>query len=150
MAKKISIGLLVIVVLMQVMQPTKNQAEGISENDISKAYALPAGVHETFVKKCYDCHSNNTQYPWYVHIQPIGWWMASHIKEGKDELDFSQFKTYDAKRATHKLEEISEEIAEGHMPIKSYLWIHPDGKVTADELKAINDWIASLGVKVKN
>lgn len=149
MAKKILIGLLVIVVLMQVMQPTKNQAEGISENDISKAYALPAGVHETFVKKCYDCHSNNTQYPWYVHIQPIGWWMASHIKEGKDELDFSQFKTYDAKRATHKLEEISEEIAEGHMPIKSYLWLHGDGKVTADELKEINAWIGSLGVPVK-
>lgn len=149
MAKKILIGLLVIVLLMQIMQPTQNQAEGISENDISKTYAIPTGVHETFVKKCYDCHSNNTQYPWYVHIQPIGWWMASHIKEGKDELDFSEFKTYTAKRANHKLEEISEQIAEGHMPINSYLWLHPDSKVTPDELKAINGWIASLGISIK-
>lgn len=149
MTKKILIGLLIVVLLMQIMQPTKNQSELLSSNDISKTYALPAGVHETFVKKCYDCHSNNTQYPWYIHIQPIGWWMASHIKQGKDELDFSEFGRYDSKRANHKLEEISEEIAEDHMPIESYLWLHPDKKVTDEELKAINGWIASLGVKVK-
>lgn len=149
MAKKILIGLLVVVLLIQVMQPTKNQSDSLSENDISGVYELPAGVHETLVKKCYDCHSNNTQYPWYVHVQPIGWWMASHIKEGKDHLDFSEFKTYDPKRANHKLEEVSEELGEGHMPIESYLWLHPEAKVNAEELKAINGWIASLGITVK-
>ncbi len=149
MAKKILIGLLVVVLLIQVMQPTKNQSDTLSANDISLTYALPAGVHETFVKKCYDCHSNNTQYPWYVHIQPIGWWMASHIKEGKDHLNFSEFKTYEPKRANHKLEEVSEELGEGHMPIESYLWLHPEAKVTDEELKAINGWIASLGITVK-
>lgn len=149
MTKKILIGLLIVVLLMQIMQPAKNESELRSPNDISKVYALPPGVHETFVTKCYDCHSNNTQYPWYVHIQPIGWWMASHIKEGKDELDFSEFATYNSKRANHKLEEISEEIAEGHMPIESYLWLHPEAKVSDDELKAINGWIASLGIRVK-
>lgn len=75
--------------------------------------------------------------------------MASHIHEGKEELDFSEFKTYSAKRAAHKLEEISEEIAEGNMPIDSYLWIHSDAKVTPDELREINSWIASLGIRVK-
>lgn len=149
MVRKILIGLLVVVLLMQVMQPTKNQSDALSENDISRVYALPAGVHETLVKKCYDCHSNNTQYPWYVHIQPIGWWMASHIQEGKDELDFSEFKTYEAKRANHKLEEVSEEIGAGHMPIERYLWLHPEAKVTPEELNAINAWISSLGIPVK-
>lgn len=149
MVKKILIGLLVILLLMQVMQPTKNQSDTLSENDISKSYALPAGVHETLVKKCYDCHSNNTQYPWYVHIQPVGWWMASHIEEGKNHLNFSEFKTYPLKRANHKLEEVSEELGEGHMPIDSYLWLHPEAKVTTAELDAINGWIASLGIKVK-
>lgn len=134
---------------MQVMQPIKNQSDTRSENDISSVYVLPAGVHDTLVKKCYDCHSNNTHYPWYVHIQPIGWWMASHVKEGKDHLNFSEFKTYEPKRANHKLEEVSEEIGEGHMPIESYLWLHPEAKVTDEELNAINSWIASLGIKVR-
>lgn len=149
MVKKILIGLLAIVLLMQVMQPTKNQSDSLSENDISKTYALPAGVHATLVEKCYDCHSNNTKYPWYIHIQPIGWWMASHIQEGKEHLDFSEFKTYPSKKANHKLEEVSEEIAKGHMPIGSYLWIHPETKVTAEEQKSINEWIASLGIEVQ-
>jgi Haem-binding domain len=149
MVKKILIGLLAIVLLMQVMQPTKNQSDSLSENDISKTYAIPAGVHTVLVDKCYDCHSNNTKYPWYIHIQPIGWWMASHIEEGKEHLDFSEFKTYPPKKGNHKLEEVSEEIAKGHMPIASYLWIHPETKVTAEEQKSINEWIASLGVEVK-
>lgn len=148
MAKKILIGLLIIVLLIQAMQPTRNQSDRLSENDISRVYALPEGVHETLMKKCYDCHSNNTNYPWYVYIQPIGWWMASHIHEGKEHLNFSEFKTYTPKRANHKLEEISEEIRKGHMPIESYVWLHPEAAVTADELKAINDWIASLGITV--
>lgn len=150
MAKKILIGLLVIILLMQIMQPTKNQSDKISENDISYAYNMPVAAHEILVKKCYDCHSNNTKYPWYVYVQPIGWWMASHIKEGKDELDFSEFKTYSTKKANHKLEEVSEQIAEGHMPIKSYLWLHPEAKVTPVELEILNAWIASQGVKVKD
>lgn len=149
MIKKLAIGLGAVLLIMQLFQPVKNQAQTLSVNDISKMYALPEGVHAILVKKCYDCHSNNTTYPWYTHLQPIGWWMASHITEGKEHLDFSEFKTYPTKRANHKLEEVSEEIAEGHMPLESYLWMHREAKVTPEELHAINVWIRSLGIDVK-
>jgi hypothetical protein len=149
MFKKIMIGLVAVLLIMQLFQPAKNKAEALSENDISKTYALPVGVHDILTQKCYDCHSNNTTYPWYTSIQPIGWWMASHIKEGKEHLNFSEFKTYPAKRANHKLEEVSEEITKGHMPLESYLWIHTEAKVTAEEVQAINAWITSLGIAVK-
>lgn len=149
MRKKILIGLLLLIVIMQLLQPTRNISEGVSENDISKIYAVPVNIQEVLTQKCYDCHSNTTQYPWYVHIQPIGWWMASHIKEGKEHLNFSEFRTYDVEKATHKLEEIAEEITEGSMPLESYTWIHRDAKVMPEETKAINDWIQSLGVVIK-
>ncbi len=148
MVKKILVGLLLLMVVMQLLQPTKNVSEGISTNDISKTYAVPADVQNVFEKKCYDCHSNNTHYPWYIHIQPIGWWMASHIKDAKDHLNFSEFKKYDEKKAHHKLEELSEEITEGSMPLKSYVWLHAEAKVTPEENKKINDWVQSLGVVV--
>lgn len=146
MGKKILVGLLMLVVVMQLLQPTRNISEGVSENDISKVYAVPADIQKVFEQKCYDCHSNNTRYPWYIHIQPIGWWMASHIKDAKDHLNFSEFKTYDEEKVADKLEEVSEEITEGNMPLKSYVWLHADAKVTPEETKAINDWIQSLGV----
>ena len=146
MVKKVLSGLLLVVVIMQLLQPSKNVSEGVSENDISKAYAVPVDVQNVLIKKCYDCHSNNTHYPWYIHIQPIGWWMASHIKEAKGELDFSEFKTYNEKKASHKLEEVMKAVTEGYMPLKSYVWLHQDAKVTAEEAKAINDWVKSLGI----
>lgn len=149
MVKKILIGLLAILIVIQFIHPKRNQSNSLSENDISKTYALPAGVHEILVKKCYDCHSNNTQYPWYSYVQPVDWWLDSHVNEGKEHLDFSEFKTYPEKRAKHKLEEVSEEITEGHMPLESYLWIHKEARVTAEELKVINDWIQSLGIPIK-
>ena len=146
MVKKILVGLLLLVVIMQLLQPTRNISDGPFENDISKAYAIPADVQTVLTQKCYDCHSNNTHYPWYIHIQPIGWWMASHIKEAKDELNFSEFKTYDQKRATHKLEELVEVTEEGSMPLKSYVWLHSEAKVTAAEAQAIKTWVQSLGI----
>lgn len=149
MRKKILIGLLLLMVVMQLLQPTKNVASENSENDISAVYAVPVHVQEVLSQKCYDCHSNTTKYPWYVHIQPIGWWMAAHIKEGKEHLNFSEFKTYDAEKAAHKLEEVAEEITEGSMPLESYTWIHRDANVTPEETKAITNWIASLGTETK-
>ncbi len=146
MVKKVLSGLLMLFGIMQLLQPTKNVSDSVSENDISKAYAMPVNVQDVLTKKCYDCHSNNTHYPWYIHIQPIGWWMASHIKDAKDELNFSEFKTYSKKRAADKLEKMLEEIKDGEMPLKSYVWLHANASVTSDETKAINDWVKALGV----
>jgi len=149
MTKKILTGVVLVVVVMQFLQPTKNKSEVIDESDISNTYEMPEAVHQVLVQKCYDCHSNNTRYPWYVHIQPVGWWLASHIKEGKEHLNFSTFKSYDQKKASHKLEELSEAVTDGWMPLESYLWLHREAKVTPEETKLINNWISSVGVTIK-
>lgn len=146
MVKKILVGLLLLAGIAQLLQPTRNISEGPYENDISKVYAVPVNVQNVLTQKCYDCHSNNTDYPWYIHIQPIGWWMASHIKEAKDELNFNEFKTYNQKKASHKLEEVMEVLEDGAMPIKSYVWLHSEAKVTPEEVQSINNWIQSLGI----
>jgi hypothetical protein len=144
--KKLFYLILIIIVVAQFIQPTKNISPGLSENDISKTVAIPETLHKTFISKCYDCHSNNTNYPWYANVQPIGWWLAAHVHEGKEHLDFSEFKTYKPERAEHKLEEIGEVLEDGSMPLKAYTILHQDAVVTADEVKAINEWLASLGV----
>ena len=150
MIKKILVGLLVVFIIIQFFRPERNVSEvAITDNDISKTVAISGEVHEVFRNKCYDCHSNNTAYPWYVNIQPVAWWMASHIDEGKEELNFSEFKTYDKEKADHKLEEIYEEIAEGNMPITSYTIIHRDAKVTPEELEKIAGWLRSLNIAIK-
>jgi hypothetical protein len=150
MARKIVIGVLLVLVVIQFIRPPKNQADGINENDISLTYGMPQAVHSILTQKCYDCHSHSTVYPWYTNIQPVGWWMYFHIKEGKEHLNFSEFKTYSEKKASHKLEELSEAVTDGWMPLESYLWMHREAKVTPQETGMINNWIQSLGVTVKS
>jgi hypothetical protein len=145
--KKILLAVVAILVIIQFIQPSKNIALPlITEDDISKTYAISEDVHQILIKKCYDCHSNNTAYPWYYNIQPIAWWMAHHIEEGKDELNFSTFKTYPEKKATHKLEELGEAVNEGWMPLDSYLWIHHEAEITEADRTAINAWLKTLPV----
>jgi hypothetical protein len=146
--RKVFIGLLLLAAIIQTIQPTRNLSDTLGDNDISKTYAISDDVHAILRNKCYDCHSNNTTYPWYTYVQPIGWWMAAHIYEGKEHLDFSEFKTYAPKKAKHKLEELSDAINEGWMPLDTYLWMHHDAEITPADRDAINAWLKTLPVSI--
>jgi hypothetical protein len=96
---------------------------------------------ETSLKKaCYDCHSNNTRYPWYAEVQPVAWYLDHHVQEGKGELNFDAFLTYPYKKQDHKLEELIETQQEGSMPLTSYTLIHRDAKLTQQQRQEIIDW----------
>jgi hypothetical protein len=150
MIKKILLAFAAVLILIQFIRPAKNTSGTvITENDISKAVAIDDKLHQTLIKKCYDCHSNNTNYPWYNNIQPVAWWLAHHIEEAKGELNFSEFKTYEQKKATHKLEEIGEVTAEGEMPLRSYTMMHEGTVITPDDKAAIDSWLAALNIEYK-
>lgn len=150
MVKKILLGLAALLLVIQFIRPAKNVSQGLSTNDISEVYPdMPQEIHVLLQKKCYDCHSNNTTYPWYSNLQPVAWWLADHVAEGKEHLNFSEFATYEKKKADHKLEELVEEVSEGEMPLKSYTLIHREAKVTADEVDAIRAWVTGMGIRLK-
>jgi hypothetical protein len=149
MLKRILLLLLVLLIVIQFFHPSKNLSDTlITENDISKVYKIPADVHNILIQKCYDCHSNHTRYPWYNNVQPIAWWMADHVNEGKHELNFSEFKTYSSKKANHKMEELSDAINEGWMPLDTYLWLHRNARITEEDQRAINQWLHSLPIAI--
>jgi len=144
MRKKILYALVGVVVIMQLLRPTRNVSDQENRNDIALHYAVPADLQQVLKTSCYDCHSNNTRYPWYVNIQPIGWWLQSHVSKGKGELNFSEFGTYNEKKARHKFEEIEEMITQGEMPLKPYLWLHEDARLSAEQAKALVAWATAL------
>lgn len=150
MIKKILITLVVVFILIQFIRPAKNiNNERITNDDLSNTYATPEAVHHLLITKCYDCHSNHTNYPWYFNFQPVAWWLADHINEGKRELNFSEFKNYGQKKALHKLEEMGEVIKEGSMPLQSYTLLHPETVMSPEEKRLIFDWLKSLSVDTK-
>ncbi|OYU97301.1 MAG: cytochrome C [Bacteroidetes bacterium B1(2017)] len=138
--KKIALVLVAVLVVLQFVQPSKNEGSASGVNDITQAITVPASVQQTLEKSCYDCHSNHTTYPWYTKIQPIGLWMQYHVNEGKEELNFSEFKTYKLKRQAHKLEEIAEQVEEGEMPLSSFTLIHKDAILSDAQKGELISW----------
>lgn len=141
--------LLVAFIAIQFFRPAKNKAEGANANDITTKYAIPDNVMAILKTSCYDCHSNNTTYPWYSYIQPVAWWLDDHIKEGKKELNFSEFASYRIGRQYRKLEEINKQIKEGEMPLESYTLIHRNAKLNADQKLVIANWVVSTRDSIK-
>lgn len=142
--KKILIILLAIFIIVQFIRPDKNVSAGTTSNDIASVYPMDPELKDIFQKACYDCHSNQTNYPWYNQIQPFGWWLQNHIKEGKKELNFQEFGTYTLARQYKKLEETIKQVKDGEMPMPSYLWMHPEARLTAQEKEKINTWCQAL------
>ena len=149
MVKKIVFVLLIILIVIQFFHPARNKAEGEQPNNVSKLYPVSPDVKNILDKACMDCHSNNTAYPWYSKIQPVDWWMTHHVNEGKRELNFDEFATYNLRRQYHKLEEVMKQVKDNEMPINSYTWIHKDAILTTAEQNGLINWADSIRNEMK-
>jgi hypothetical protein len=141
MIKKIFIGLLVVLIVIQFIKPERNLSDDNSASVATK-YALPQDVNTILQKACNDCHSNKTVYPWYSNIQPVAWWLAGHVNDGKRHLNFSEFTTRPLAIQFHKFEETVEVLEENEMPLESYSWLglHPDARLTDEEKATVISW----------
>ncbi len=147
--KRFFLLLLAAFIIIQFFRPAKNVSAALSVNDITTKYTVPQNVQAILKTSCYDCHSNNTVYPWYSNIQPVAWWLADHIKEGKKELNFSEFASYRISRQYRKLEEINEEVKDNKMPLESYTLIHGDAKLNEEQKLSLANWVVSLRDSIK-
>jgi len=138
--KKILLVLLIITIAIQFIQPARNTSVQVLPTDISKTVFVPKKVQELLQVACYDCHSNNTNYPWYTYVQPIGWILSNHIKNGKKELNFSDFGSYSARTQQGKLKFITSQIKEGEMPLSSYTLLHKNAGLSKEEKALLIDW----------
>ncbi len=141
--KKIALGLVIGFVVIQFIQPVRNKSNIILPTDIEKIVPVPANVSGILKTSCYDCHSNNTHYPWYSLIQPGEWLMASHIKNGKAMLNFSQFGELSNRKQQSKLQGIINQVKDGEMPISSYKLIHRNAVLTPAQKTILINWAAS-------
>lgn len=142
--KRTLLVLLLAFVVIQFFRPAKNKSEGISNNDITKLYPVPQEVQDILKTSCYDCHSNNTVYPWYAEVQPVAWWLDNHIQDGKKDLNFSEFAGYRHRRQYKKLEEINELVKKNEMPLDSYLWIHKNAKLSDAQKLVLANWVTAV------
>lgn len=147
MRRKIILFILLILIVIQFFQPKKNQSTEMLAADITKVTNVPDDVLNILKTSCYDCHSNNTVYPWYNNIQPIAWWLNNHIKEGKQRLNFSEFGNYTSEKSAKKFKGIIKDIEEGEMPLSSYTLIHRNAILDEAQKKLVTDWAKNAVIK---
>ena len=141
MIKKISIAILIILIAIQFIPYEKNESANY-EFDISKSYNIPDNVQTIFKNACNDCHTNQTIYPWYSQIEPVGYWLNSHVTDGKRHLNFSEFTNRPLAIQYHKLEEVVEVMEEKEMPLDSYtnFGLHPEANLSDEEREILINW----------
>ncbi len=143
MKKKIGIGIVVLLVIMQFFRIDKSVPEHNSNDDILVMNPASEHVGQLVKAACYDCHSYETKYPWYTNVAPLSFWIKGHIKAGRQKLNFAEWASYSEDKRNHKLEESIEEMMDNHMPLKSYTWLHPEAKLGDKDKKDIAEWMKS-------
>jgi len=149
MFKKILLALLVLLIVIQFIHPSRNISKGEQPNNIANAFNVPAEVKTILDKACMDCHSNNTRYLWYFKIQPVDWWLTHHINEGKRELNFDEYTTKSLRYQFHKMESTVDLVKNGEMPLDSYLWVHKEAILTEPEKSALINWAQGITNEMK-
>jgi len=97
-------------------------------------------VNTIFRNACYDCHSNETKWPWYSKIAPVSWLIINHVEEGRSHLNFSDWENYKNPKKDVLKEEIWNEINNDKMPLKMYTYLHQKSNLDPLQRKTINEW----------
>lgn len=139
--RRILLILVVALLLIQFFPTPKNKSDEVPVTDLISSREVPSHVATLVQNACYDCHSNNTDYPWYNRVQPWAWYLQGHIQKAKSKLNFNEFETYSQIKQKKKLENMHTAIEENTMPLTSYKIMHAEGRLTKSERKQILDWI---------
>jgi Haem-binding domain len=145
--RKVLLGLLVIFILMQFYRIDKTNPPMDPAQDFLTAVNAPIEMATMVKNACYDCHSHATKYPWYTEIMPFAKMIQGHIENGRKELNFSTWTTYEPDKRDHKLEEAGEMVIETKMPLTSYLIAHPEARISKEERQTLANWFESLITK---
>jgi hypothetical protein len=142
--KVIALFLLVALVGIQFFSTSRNQSDTIPRTDFMMVNDVPETIQKKLKVSCYDCHSNNTAYPWYNKVQPVAWILEDHVKEGKAELNFNEWDSLSSRRKASKLKSIISQIENDEMPLDSYTFIHRDAVFSETEKQDVVKFLMEL------
>ena len=112
---------------------------------IEADFRARAEVVSVLRRACYDCHSNQTVWPWYSRIAPVSWMIAHDVHEGRKALNFSTWDQLSPKKQAEAVRDSWKEVAEGEMPTWFYLALHSEARLSAADQSVLRAWSASAG-----
>jgi hypothetical protein len=123
---------------VQVVRPARTNPPAAASSSLLAT--APPAVSAILDRSCRDCHSNETRWPWYSNVAPMSWMLISHVNDGRDAFNYSEWASYDADDQDKLLGSICGLTKKHRMPLPSYLLIHRDATLTPDEIRTLCDW----------
>ena len=139
LALQLVVAALVAIFLVLQLLPANERTNPPVQSEIEP----PPEVAAILRRACYDCHSNETQWPWYSRVAPASWWMISHVRVARGDLNFSEWPTFDLELQELALRDIEEQIKKHKMPLPSYLLLHPEARLDDEARQVLLDWARS-------
>jgi len=137
-------SVLIIFIAIQFARPRHNISLEIPRNDFLVVTNASDDIITLMKSSCYDCHSNNTDYPWYGEIAPISWWISYQIDKGKHDLNFSEWGAFSKNKRLHNLNKMIEIMEEKTMPVESYIQTHPKAKLSQEQNDQLIAWLGRI------
>ena len=100
----------------------------------------PDSVSSVLQRACYNCHSNQTNWPWYSYVAPASWYLVRHVNRGRGDLNFSEWPVFDFEAQELTMDDIHKQIEKGRMPLKSYLLLHPEARLSEADREILLQW----------
>jgi len=137
MKKRILYILLTILLVAQFFRPDRSTPATDPATDMLVMTEAPDDIRTLVQGACYDCHSDQSTYPWYSYVTPVNFWLQDHINEGREKMNFSRWNKPAAREHAHECGEV---IQEGEMPLDSYTWVHGDARLDASQRNTLASW----------
>ena len=141
-------GLLAIFIIIQFVPANLPENSTDLSSDIINTEIIPDDVKLILKKACYDCHSSQTVYPWYSKVAPVSWLVAKDTREGREELNLSQWSEMSKRKKIKTLSDMAEEVEKKNMPLKIYTVIHKDAILSDEEITTFTSWASQLSDKI--
>jgi len=138
--KRIVIGSVVVFVGLQFFRPDRVNPPVNRVQSVQSTASVPPAVDAILKRSCYDCHSNETRWPWYSAVAPVAWAVADDVTEGRAHVNLSEWGGYPGRKRIAILEKMCDEVRDGAMPLRQYLWVHRDARLSEADWKSVCDW----------
>ncbi len=138
--KRLAAGAAVLLFVIQFYRPDRDNPPFVAADALESHVSVTPEVKAILDRSCADCHSNQTRWPWYSNVAPVSWFLADHVKEGRDNMNFSAWSGYRPRESAGLLNQMCKESQSGAMPLRSYLILHPSAKLSDADVKTLCDW----------
>jgi hypothetical protein len=139
------LSILAIVIVIQFIPTGRPEVIMQNKQDLLANNVFSDTVSELIRNSCYDCHSNETKYPWYAYVAPVSWLVVRDVKVGRKHMNFSEWEGLSKMDKAEHLSDINDEVSMGSMPLVIYPIMHPEARLSAEQRQMIVDWTDEFG-----